>query len=75
MGIKLYRVIGTHIYQQRRMRGMSQENLAKALGMSRAAIANMEIGRQAIMIPALFKICDVFNIKPSCFLDFIKETK
>jgi transcriptional regulator with XRE-family HTH domain len=44
---------------------ISQEVLADKTGLSRAAIANIERGRQQILVHVLYKIAKALNISPS----------
>lgn len=43
---------------------ISQEELAEKTGLSRAAIANIERGRQQILVHVLYKIAKALNVSP-----------
>ena len=47
---------------------ISQEELAEKTGLSRAAIANIERGRQQILIHVLFNIAKALNVTPDKLL-------
>lgn len=65
--VQLYIEIGRRIRDQR-IRGrrdgkkITQEYLARALGITRAAVSNIETGKQQIYIHTLFRIADVLKI-------------
>ena len=44
--------------------GMTQEATAKALGMSRPSLANIESGRQRVLLGDIFEFARVLNIAP-----------
>jgi transcriptional regulator with XRE-family HTH domain len=52
----IYRKLGKLIAEQRSEQGMTQEVLAKKAHMSRPALANIEKGRQRIMIHQVLRI-------------------
>jgi transcriptional regulator with XRE-family HTH domain len=51
-----YKKIGENIKAKRRERGLSQEGLAKAVGLKRPSMSNIEKGRQNIL---LHTFCDI----------------
>lgn len=51
-----YRQVGNRIRAKRRERGLSQEGLAKAIGLKRPSISNIEKGRQNLL---LHTFCDI----------------
>jgi len=52
---------------------ISQEILADKTGLSRAAIANIERGRQQILIHVLYKIAKALNVAPGDLLPTINS--
>ena len=58
----LYKRLGTTIKAQRRARGLTQQQLAKQLGISRASLANVETGRQRVLIHQLYELADQLSI-------------
>src|SRR5438093_8145043 len=51
-----YKRVGERIRAKRKERGLSQEGLAKAVGLKRPSISNIEKGRQNIL---LHTFCDI----------------
>ena len=49
-------------------KGMSQEELAQKIGVSRAAVANWESGKTDIRLKHLQKICEVTGFEMDDFL-------
>jgi DNA-binding XRE family transcriptional regulator len=60
----IYRHIGDAIQERRCRLGMTQEKLAKRLSISRASLANMEAGRQQILIHRLYEIAEALTCPP-----------
>jgi transcriptional regulator with XRE-family HTH domain len=51
-----YKQVGENIRTKRKERGLSQEHLAKAVGLKRPSMSNIEKGRQNIL---LHTFCDI----------------
>src|SRR5947209_19448929 len=51
-----YQKVGENIRTKRKERGLSQEGLAKAIGLKRPSMSNIEKGRQNIL---LHTFCDI----------------
>jgi transcriptional regulator with XRE-family HTH domain len=66
----LYRHIGALIRSRRRKfrPRWTQEKLANRLGISRASLANIEIGRQTVPVHQLYAFARVFDMGPADFL-------
>ena len=47
---EIYRIFGRRVSVERSALGMSQEELARRVGLSRASIANIEAGRQRVLL-------------------------
>lgn len=60
----LYRNIGSVIRTKRRQRDWSQERLAQKLMISRGTLANIEAGRQRILVHQLYAIAAALELKP-----------
>jgi|SRR5882757_9410894 len=60
----LYRTIGSVIRAKRRQRDWSQELLAQKLMISRGTLANIEAGRQRILVHQLYAIAAALELKP-----------
>lgn len=58
----IYQEFGRRLTQVRKSRKISQEELGEKLRLSRASIANMEAGRQRILLHHLFQLADVLSV-------------
>lgn len=68
----LYRHLGRAVAARRNELTLSQDQVAAKLGLSRASIANLENGRQRIMVHQLFRLVDALNLKS--ILDLVPAT-
>ena len=64
----IYKTIGTIIRRRRRRLEWPQKLLAAHLGISRATLANIETGRQRILVHHLYAFAEVLQMKPNDFL-------
>jgi len=64
----LHERIGAFIATRRRQLKMKQEGLAKRAGISRASLANIERGRQSVLVHVLYSIAKALEIPPSQLL-------
>lgn len=60
----IYRHIGAIIKTRRKVLKMKQEDLAGQLGISRGSLANVETGRQSVLVHQLYKFADVLKLSP-----------
>ena len=68
------KVLSRRVKMVRLAKGISQTNMANAIGVSQTNLSNMEAGRTAITIQNLFKIQKVLNCKmKDFFVDFDSE--
>ena len=69
---KRYIRIGLNIALQRKMRKMTQTELAEAVNISRTHMSNIEAPNMVtpISLEVLFDICDVLRIEPQILFDF-----
>jgi transcriptional regulator with XRE-family HTH domain len=51
----IYREIGSLIRRHRRSKDLTQAELAERLGISRGALANIETGRQSVLVHQLYR--------------------
>lgn len=58
----LYREVGARIKSRRRHLRWTQERLAQRLGLSRASLANIEIGRQKVLLHRLYHIAATLDV-------------
>jgi transcriptional regulator with XRE-family HTH domain len=64
----VYRLIGAKIEQTRRALGWTQHDLACRCGLTRASIANIELGRQRMMLHTIEDVAIAFQTTPKFFL-------
>jgi transcriptional regulator with XRE-family HTH domain len=64
----VYQQIGSAIKARRKTLGLKQEALAATLGISRGALANIETGRQGILVHQLLKFAAALQLTPSDLL-------
>ena len=58
----LYKYLGAAIKAQRRALGLTQQQLASHLGVSRASLANVETGRQRVLVHQLYELAEQLNV-------------
>ena len=64
----IYKHIGALIKARRKTLGHKQETLARTLRISRGALANIETGRQGVLVHQLYKFAAVLQLAPSDLL-------
>lgn len=70
--MELYRRLGQAVAKRRRELGLTQSDIAEKLGLSRASLANLENGRQRIMVHQLFALVNALKLKS--ILDLMPKT-
>jgi transcriptional regulator with XRE-family HTH domain len=70
--MELYRRLGQTVAKRRRELRLTQSDIAEKLGLSRASLANLENGRQRIMVHQLFALVNALKLKS--ILDLVPET-
>ena len=67
-----YRQIGLKIAYFRKLRGLTQEELAEQVGVTPAFIGHLEAPniKKALSLDTLFDIADILDIPPQKFLEF-----
>src|SRR5437868_9910972 len=63
-----YRKVGERIRLKRKERGLSQEGLAKAIGLKRPSLSNIEKGRQNLLLHTLCDIADTLGSNANSLL-------
>lgn len=67
---RYYRIFGQGIRQRRTSLGMSQDELASGVGLSRTSVTNIERGRQRILLHQLQSFAQVLKIRPNELLPY-----
>ena len=64
--------LGLNIARYRKLRGLTQEELAALISMSRTHLSNLEAAGKitSISLEKLFTIADVLNVSPASLLSF-----
>ena len=70
--MELYRRLGQAVAKRRRELSLTQSDIAEKLGLSRASLANLENGRQRIMVHQLFALVNALKLES--ILDLVPET-
>ncbi len=73
--IEKYRQIGLKIAYYRKLRGLTQEELAESIGRTPAFIGHLEAPNipKALSLDTLFDIAEVLDVQPDKFLQFDEE--
>lgn len=58
----LYPMLGERLRQARQRRHMTQRQLADRVGLSRASIANIEVGRQKVLLHQVYNIAAALSV-------------
>lgn len=64
----VYKHIGAVIKARRKTLGLKQEALAGRLGISRGSLANVETGRQRVLVHQLYKFAAALQLAPTDLL-------
>lgn len=67
---KKYRHLGLNIAYYRKIRGLSQNQLAELINISRTHMSRIETADCAVSLDVIFDLCDALDIKPSQLFDF-----
>ncbi len=65
-----YRKFGLNVVYYRKKLRLTQLQLAELLDIQRSHISAIELGNVGVSFDLLFKMCDVFGIKPKDLFDF-----
>lgn len=71
----IYKELGRKIKLARNNAKLSQELLAKRIGLSRSSVTNIEKGRQHIPFHMLFQIADALGLNPIALIPPKNENK
>jgi transcriptional regulator with XRE-family HTH domain len=70
---RIYHQIGVAIRVKRKSLSLTQHMLAARLGISRAALANIETGRQKVFVHYLYSLAEALEMKPHELLPLLSE--
>lgn len=70
--IEKYRHLGLNIAYHRKIKGLSQSQLAELLDISRTHMSRIETADCAVSLDVVFDICDVLGVTPDRLFDFTK---
>lgn len=70
--MELYRRLGRTVAARRVQLDLTQRDVAERLGLSRASLANLESGRQRIMVHQLFALANTLKLKS--ILELVPQT-
>lgn len=59
---------GNMISELRRAAGMKQYEVGRLLGMSQTAYSKIEVGTNTFSIETLFKLSEIFNVRPETII-------
>lgn len=62
--VRIYRQMGSAIRDRRKKLALTQHKLAASVGMSRAAVANIETGRQNVFVHQLYALASALELRP-----------
>ena len=71
----LYKRLGTIIKERRHQLGFTQEYLSRQLGISRASLANVETGRQRVLVHQLYQLAEKLDVEITALLPDLEETR
>ncbi len=66
----LYRYLGLNIAYYRKVKNMSQSQLAEKINISRTHMSRIETAECAVSLDVIFDICRVLEIEPKQIFDF-----
>ena len=66
---QLYKNFGKNIKNQREVMNLTQEELGKRVELSRASIANIEVGRQKVALHQIYLFAKELNMHPTDLID------
>lgn len=62
--LQVYRVVGERIRDERKRQNITQDELAREIGLTRTSITNVENGRQKLLLHTLFQIANYLGTSP-----------
>ena len=71
----LYVALGHRVLDERNRAGWTQQDLACQVGLSRTSIANIELGRQRLMLHQIVALADAFGVSVGDMCGLSIETR
>lgn len=68
--IDMYKKLGLNIAYYRKLKGLSQSQLAETINISRTHMSRIETADCAVSLDVIFSICNELNITPNKLFDF-----
>lgn len=65
---RIYEVFGTKVRKERAKLGWTQLELSKRIGLTRGSIANIEAGRQSVLLHQFVAIASALKLEPAHLL-------
>ncbi len=66
--MELYRLLGQNVARLRNDSGRTQAEIAAQIGLTRASLANIETGRQKVLMHHVFRLANALCPSASCSL-------
>jgi transcriptional regulator with XRE-family HTH domain len=70
---RFYRLFGANVRAARSNADMTQDTLARKIGMTRSSVANLEAGRQRIPLHLLYEIASALRVEPRELLPDVRD--
>lgn len=71
----IYSELGSQISNARKERNITQEQLAKKVGLTQPTLASYEIGRRKIPIPVLLEVSEALGMDLDSFFPYLERKK
>lgn len=65
---ELYQEFGRRLRELREKAGLTQDQIAKAIGLTRTSVTNIEAGRQSVDLATLYSLADALDVWPADLL-------
>ena len=66
--------IGNRIFTARKNKDLSQKSVSEVIGINQSAYSKIELGKNNITLPTLFKLCEVLDISVAWILGINSES-
>lgn len=70
---RFYREFGRRLREERNRRGLSQEAVARSVGLTRTSVTNIEKGRQHVALHTAFVLAETLESDPHALLPEARE--